>query len=129
MAGGINDSDQVAGFFIDASGSPQGFVKDGSHYRTFNAPGALLTVAFGINNQGVVAGLYVNPDGSEHGYFWSEGKFTTVDVALSAAKNGTLWYQANDQGDLAGVYYDSTGAEHAIIALRLDGDRDRHGRK
>jgi hypothetical protein len=38
-----------------------------------------------------------------------------------------LWYQANDHGDLAGEYYDTNHAPHAVIALRLDGDKDRHG--
>jgi hypothetical protein len=121
VAGGINDWDQVAGFFIDASGSPQGFVKDGSHYTTFNEPGSLYTLAFGIDNQGVVAGEYVDTNGYHHGYFWSEGKFTTVDVTLPAA-NGTLWYQANVHGDLAGLYF--SGSNHvpnAVIAVHLDG--------
>jgi|ERR1700722_13401058 len=125
-AGGINNQDEVTGFYIDDSGLPQGFVKDGSHYKTFAAPGSLYTLAFGINNQGVVAGGYVNPDTSHHGYFWSEGKFTTVDVTLPAA-NGTSWYQANDHGDLAGLYFSgSNHAVNAVIAVHLDGHDKWH---
>jgi hypothetical protein len=125
VAGGINNQDQVAGYYIDSSGLPKGFLKDGPNFTTFNAPGALYTVAFGINNLGVVAGLYVNPDTSHHGFFWRDGQFTTVDTDNPAAV-GTLWYQANDQGDLAGLYYDSTHAPHAMIAERLDGDGEGH---
>jgi len=119
VTGGINNRDQVTGFYVDSSGLPQGFVKDGPNFTTFNAPGALYTLAFGINNQGVVAGLYVNPDHSHHGYLWRDGNFVTVDVDLPGAE-GTLWYQANDRGDLAGIYY--TGPAHlpnAVIAVRL----------
>ena len=121
VTGGINDEDQVTGYYVDSSGLPKGFVKDGQHFTTFNAPGALLTVAFGINNLGVVSGLYVNPDTSHHGYTWSQGKFVTVDVTLLGA-NGTLWYGSNDRGDLAGLYYSgSNHVENAVIALRQDG--------
>jgi hypothetical protein len=126
VAGGINNRDQVTGYYVDSSGLPQGFLKDGTNFTTFNAPGALYTVAFGINNLGVVAGLYVNPDHSHHGYLWRDGQFTTVDTDISTAI-GTLWYQANDRGDLAGLYYDATHAQHAIFALRLDGDGDGDG--
>jgi hypothetical protein len=123
VAGGINDQDQVTGYFVDSSGLPQGFVKDGQNYTTFNVSGALYTVAFGINNEGVVSGMYVNPDNSHHGYFWSRGNAVTVDVTLPGA-NGTLWYGSNDHGDLAGVYF--TGSNHvlnAVIAVRLEGER------
>ena len=121
QAGGINNRDQITGYYIDSSGLPKGFFKDGPNFTTIAAPGALYTVAFGINNLGVVAGLYVNPDTTHHGYLWSEGQFTTVDTDISTAI-GTLWYQANDHGDIAGVYFDSTHAPHAVIAIRSDGD-------
>jgi hypothetical protein len=126
-AGGINDWDQVTGYYVDSSGLPKGFVKDGQHFTTFDAPGALYTLAFGINNLSVVTGEYVNPDNSHHGYFWSGGQFVTVDVTIPGS-NGTLWYGSNDHGDLAGIFF--TGADHvqnAVIAVRLDGDarRDR----
>jgi hypothetical protein len=126
VAGGINDRDQVTGYFVDSSGLPQGFVKDGKNFTTFNAPGALYTVAFGINNESVVSGLYVNPDTSHHGYFWHDGQFVTVDVTLPTA-NGTLWYGSNSHGDLAGVFF--SGATHvinAVIAVHLDGCDEWH---
>jgi hypothetical protein len=128
VAGGINNRDQVTGYYIDSSGLPKGFVKDGPNFTIISAPGALYTVAFGINNEGVVAGLYVNPDTSHHGYLWQHGQFVTVDTDI-AASIGTLWYQANEHGDLAGEYFDATHASHALIALRRDGDGDRHGRE
>jgi hypothetical protein len=119
--GGINDWDQISGYYVDSTGTPHGFVKDGSKFTTLDVPGAAYTIAFGINNLGVVSGLYVNADTSHHGFFWSQGKFTTVDVNIDDA-NGTLWYGSNDQGDLAGIYFTgSTHAQNAVIAVRLDG--------
>jgi hypothetical protein len=122
-AGGINNRDQISGLYVDSTGTPHGFLKDGDHYTTLDAPGALYTVAFGINNLGVVAGLYVNPDHSHHGYLWRDGKFVTVDANVSGSV-GNLWYGSNDQGDLAGNYYDSAHAPHAVIAERLDREED-----
>jgi hypothetical protein len=59
LVGGINNRDQVTGYYVDSSGLPQGFVKDGPNFTTFNAPGATYTIASGINNPGVVAGTYL----------------------------------------------------------------------
>ena len=56
VAGGINNRDQVTGYYVDSSGLPQGFVKDGPNFTTLDAPGAIYTLALGINNHGVVAG-------------------------------------------------------------------------
>jgi hypothetical protein len=122
FAGGINNRDQVTGYYVDGSGLPQGFVKDGPNFTTFHAPGALYTVAFGINNLGVVAGLYVNPDNGHHGYLWRHGQFVTVDVNIPGS-NGTLWYGSNDHGDLAGIFFSgATHVQHAVIAERVDAD-------
>ena len=42
VAGGINNRDQVTGYYIDSvTGLPHGFMKDGRHFTTFDAPGAL----------------------------------------------------------------------------------------
>lgn len=120
-AGGINDLDQVAGFYVDSSDTPHGFLKDGSKYTTLDVPGALATLAYGINNLTVVTGLYFDASGSPHGYFWSRGQFVTVDTTIPGAV-GVLWYGSNDQGDLAGYFNDTNGVFHAVIALRVDED-------
>jgi hypothetical protein len=121
FAGGINDLDQVTGYYVDSSGTPHGFLKDGSKYTTFDVPGALATLAYGINNLTVVTGLYLDASGNPHGYFWSRGQFVTVDATIPGAV-GSLWYGSNDQGDLAGYFEDTSNVSHAVIALRVDKD-------
>jgi hypothetical protein len=120
LAGGINNLDQVTGYFVDSSGLPQGFVKDGDKYTTLDVPGAIYTLASGINNQGTVVGSYLDASGN-HGYIWSNGEFVTVDAAIPGAV-GTGWFSVNEHGDLAGVIGDASGVFHAVIALRVDGD-------
>jgi len=127
FAGGINDWDQVTGYFVDSSGLPQGFVKDGDKYTTLDVPGAIYTLAQGINNQGVVAGAYLDASGN-HGFISSKGKFVTVDVNIPGAL-GTGWYGSNEHGDLAGVFGDASGVIHAVIALRVNGNADRGGQE
>jgi len=122
--GGINDWDQISGYYVDDTGNPHGFVKDGSKYTSFDVPGAAYTIGSAINNEGVVDGLYVNPDHSHHGFIWSKGQSLTVDATVTGSI-GTQWIGLNDHGDLAGIYFDASHAAHAVIALRLDGDGDR----
>jgi hypothetical protein len=119
--GGLNDWDQISGYYVDGTGTPHGFVKDGLKYTTLTVPGAAYTIANGINNEGVVTGLYVNPDHSHHGFIWTKGQFITVDANVPGSI-GTEWIGLNDHGDLAGIYFDATHAPHAVIAERLDRD-------
>jgi hypothetical protein len=118
VAGGINNRDQVTGYYVDSSGLPQGFVKDGSHYTTLDVPGAFFTALFGINNLGVVAGEYADPSG-RHGCTIFRGQVVTVDVPF-ANVIATGWWNVNDHGDLAGAYRDASFAVHAVIAERMD---------
>ena len=119
--GGLNDFDQISGYYVDGTGTPHGFIKDGSHYTTLDAPGAAFTIGSAINNERVVTGLYENSDNSHHGFIWSKGQFVTVDANVPGTI-GTEWVGLNDQGDLAGIYFDTNELPHAVIALRVDGD-------
>ena len=118
--GGINNQDQVTGYYVDSSGLPQGFVKDGDKYTTLDVPGATYTLAQGINNLGVVVGGYLDATGN-HGFIWYKGKFVTVDASIPGSV-GTGWYGSNEHGDLAGTYGDASGVFHAVIGLRADGE-------
>ena len=119
--GGLNDWDQISGYYVDSTGAPHGFVKDGRNYTTLDVPGAIYTIAGALNNEGVVTGLYVNPDTSHHGFIWSKGQFFTVDANVPGSI-GTEWIGLNNHGDLAGIYFDASHAPHAVIALRVDED-------
>jgi hypothetical protein len=122
VAGGINNRDQVTGYYVDSSGLPKGFVKDGPNFTTIAAPGATYTLALGINNQGAVAGAYLDASG-HHGFIWLKGKFVTVDVNIPGSL-GSEWFYSNEHGDLAGVYMDASHEFRAVIAERVDGDAD-----
>jgi hypothetical protein len=125
VAGGINNRDQVTGFYVDSSGTPRGFLKHGPDFTTLDAPGAVYTLGFGINNLGAVVGRYLDATGGHHGYYWIRGTFVTVDANI-AGSLGTQWIAINDHGDLAGNIWTAPGyTAHAVIAERVDGDGDQ----
>jgi hypothetical protein len=127
---GINNRDQVTGYYVDNSGLPQGFVKDGTNFTTINAPGATYTTPTGINNQGMVTGGYVIAPHGHHGFLWFHGKFVTVDDNFPDSA-GTFWFGLNDHGDVAGLYFDTTANHlpHAVIGVRVDRDAFWDGAK
>ena len=116
--GGLNDWDQISGYYVDDTGNPHGFVKSGTNYTTLDVPGAAYTIGGAINNQGDVPGLYLDASGY-HGFLWSHGEYFTVDTDIAGA-NGVEWIGINDQGDLAGFFEDTNNVSHAVIALRVD---------
>jgi hypothetical protein len=122
---GINDWEQISGYYIDGQGTHHGFMKDGPNFTILDDPDAGLvgTIAGGINNLDVVAGTYEDANGFPHGFVWFRGSFVTVDVTINDAI-ATEWFGINDNGDLAGEFFDTSFVQHTVIAERLDEDRD-----
>lgn len=120
-ANGINDRNQVAGYFTDASAINHGFVKDGDDFSTIDVPGATNTFGFDINDRGEVVGYYIDQGGIFHGFVERNGNFATVDFpgATQTLING------NDaRGDLAGAWFDANSVEHGFVALKRDSDSE-----
>lgn len=128
FASGINNDRQVCGYYADAQNNYHGFLKDGSHVITLDAPGADLTgngngtFGSGVNNQGAVAGSYIDKAQVHHGFIWSHGTFTIVDVppATFPLATGTELYDINIHGDIVGAYIHN-GHHFAFVARRQDG--------
>jgi hypothetical protein len=114
-AQGINDRNQVAGFFTDANSVNHGFVKDRDGFRTIDVPNATNTFTFDINDRGETAGYYIDQVGVFHGFVEHRGTFITVDVPGAAL---TFIYGNNARGDLAGEWYDANFVGHGFVALK-----------
>jgi len=96
---GINDSGMVVGFYADENIN-NGFLFDGSDYKSISVPGAYHTSAMGINNAGVIVGLYRDHRGN-HGFIYDGNKFTTIDFPGFIY---TIAYDINDDGIVVGHY-------------------------
>ena len=118
--GGLNDWDQISGYYVDSAGTPHGFIKDGTNYTTLDAPGANYTLAFAINNRGRgdrtvserqrLSWVHLVQWPIHHGGY------------ERCRHDGTEWIGINDNGDLAGFIELTTEPDRpdAVIALRLD---------
>ncbi len=103
QATGINNSQQISGFYIDGAGVNHGFLLNFGLLVTLDAPGSTFTQALGLNNKGQVVGDYMDVNGNTHGFVWtSAGGFTTIDVP--AGVGTTVVNGINDLGVLVGFY-------------------------
>src|SRR5205823_5520934 len=90
IAGNINRSGEIAGFYVDASGVNHGFVRaSNGTLLTFDAPGAGSSggqgtfIPFGccLNDNGEIAGFYTDASRVNHGFVRAPGgAFATFEA-------------------------------------------------
>lgn len=121
FASDINDSDAVAGTYIDGIGY-HGYIRSaGGAFETFDAPGgpASGSIASRINNLGQVQGDYANSDGVEHGLIRNaDGSLVVYDApdAGKGAGQGTYAFSGiDDAGTAAGYYVDANNVSHGYV--------------
>ena len=78
MATGINNSGEVVGLFIGASGTAHSFLDIRDNFTVVDVPGAFFTNISGINDKGEIVGLFGDPNGITHGFLGREASFTDV---------------------------------------------------
>jgi probable HAF family extracellular repeat protein len=113
---GINASLQIAGAYVDRSGTKHDFViyRFATHnYSTLDNPlGTASTLPIGINNYGEVAGSYQDNSRKWHGFLYGS-TYTTVDDP--SGTEGTQASGINDAGQIVGTYFDSSGTKHGFL--------------
>lgn len=104
QATGINNSENVCGFYIDANQVNHGWLQFGGHFVVLDYPGSAGTQALGLNNQGAVVGSWTDNSGNTHGFVYtvSSGTFTSVDDPSGIGS--TIVNGINDNGVLVGFY-------------------------
>ena len=115
---GLNDLNQVAGYYADADGNYHGFIEQGGNYAIYNAPGATETYPDGINDWGVLQGQWDDANYNAHGFLaTTTGYFQNVDYPGSAA---TAIVGINDKLAICGAYSESpdfSGPGKAFVAI------------
>ena len=103
QATGVNNSQQVCGFYIDSNGINHGFLLNFGKMTTLDPPGAVFAQALGLNNKGQVVGQWMDGGNNTHGFVWSaQNGFTTVDAPQGSGT--TIVNGINDDGILVGFY-------------------------
>jgi predicted membrane protein len=120
---GMNATQQITGYYVDAANVAHGFVRAASGtITTFDAPGAASniygTMAASINAAGVIAGSYADASEVFHSFIRAaDGVITTFDVAGA----GTAEYQGdwaasiNTSGVVVGSYVDAENLDHGYL--------------
>jgi uncharacterized membrane protein len=106
QATGINNSQQVVGFYIDAAGVNHGFWLNFGTFQKLDFPGSTFTQALGINNTGLIVGAYMDKAGASHGFVYNTlattSKWQSIDDPNGFGT--TLVNGVNDKGDLVGFW-------------------------
>ncbi|HEY7265113.1 MAG TPA: hypothetical protein VH589_26980 [Trebonia sp.] len=117
----INNRNDVAGFFTNAAGTTESFLRTGlGRTYTLAVKGASMTQALGVNDFHAVVGVYTVGTGDAavtHGFIWTPLKgFRTVDDPQGIGT--TTINGVNDQGDIVGFYADAAGNTHGFAAVQ-----------
>jgi hypothetical protein len=114
QATGINDQEEVCGFYIDSGGVTHGFLLNAGTLTTLNFPGASFTQALGLNDQAQVVGVYMVGTAT-HGFIFNTkfGRFRSVDDPNGVGT--TTINGINNFGQIVGFYVDSMGHTDGFI--------------
>jgi hypothetical protein len=106
----INNKNDTAGFWVDATGVNRGFIRWNSVFTSYTAPGigsGTVTQILGLNDSGKAVGFYTAGTGLNFGFLLNQanGKFTAITPP--GATNVTA-SAINNNGDITGFYTQGT---------------------
>lgn len=104
QATGINNSQQVCGFYIDAKGVNHGFWLHQGTFTTLNFPNSTFTQALGLNNSNEVVGDYLDASGLTHGFVYNTSTKKWVQVDDPYGIGTTVVNGTNDKHELVGFW-------------------------
>jgi hypothetical protein len=104
QATGINNSQQISGFYIDSAGTNHGFYINQGNFMKLDAPNSTFTQALGLNNIGEVVGDYVDKGGATHGFVYTVATNTWVTVDDPNGFGTTVVNGINDKNMLVGFW-------------------------
>jgi hypothetical protein len=117
VAAGINDRNEIAGYFTTSSNSRRAFLLKGATYTEFSYPGAVSSEALGIDGRGEVAGEYADRSGATHGFVvrnvTTSPEWTSFDMPGSSGL--TVITGINDRGTFVGYYRDAAGKTNGFL--------------
>jgi hypothetical protein len=115
VATGINDREDVVGYFYDRTHSPhwRGFVSSRGRTVPVDFPGSTQMYLVGINDAGTLLGTYYDSAGVAHAFTKSGSVLTALDVpgAVNTYAGGI-----NRWGDVAGTFDEpGSGRERGFV--------------
>jgi len=83
-------------------------------YRTFENPGATVTLVFGLNTRGELVGGDNSIPG-RHAFLLNHESLISLDASGTLGTHLSFARGVNDQGDVVGAYFDDDGNEHGFL--------------
>jgi hypothetical protein len=113
---GLNNADDMGGFYMAPNFTYHGFVYSGSTntYTMIDIAGARDTYVYGVNNVNELVGTYTEANNLRHA-FVQDTTTNQVTVINIAGAVETLGLGMNDNGEVVGSYYDSAGVVHGYV--------------
>jgi probable HAF family extracellular repeat protein len=105
----VNNAGLVAGWYLDAAGTPHGFLWQNGGVQTLDYPGSTGTYLNGTNNRGVLIGYYFDASYNSHAATYSlmHSSWSVLpDIPNNPQGQG---YGINDGGVAVGYAYSSVG--------------------
>jgi hypothetical protein len=103
QATGINNLQQVCGFWVDGAGTNHGFFLNAGSFTSLDFPNSIFTQALGLNNKGQLVGQWQDAGANTHGFVWTAMTgFQAVDDPHGIGM--TVINGINDKGYLVGFY-------------------------
>lgn len=111
---GINDFDQIVGWYEDRLGTQHGYVYHSGTFMTIDPPNSMLTNAWDIANSHVVVGTFLDQGfGIYRGFLLQRGIYSTYDAP---GATHTEIHGIDTSFNLVGAYFDSNGIEHGFLS-------------
>jgi hypothetical protein len=111
----LNTTNQIIGYYLDASMVPHGYTRDSAGNLTFpiDVPGSTGTMLFGNNDANWGVGRYTDAAGITHGLFF----LTPTDIQTFDYPGSTFTSLngINILGQVCGYYRDSAGKTHGFL--------------
>jgi hypothetical protein len=104
QATGINNSQQVCGFYIDKNNVNHGFFLNFGTFKTLDFPGSIFTQALGLNNVNEVVGVYQDNTGASHGFVYNTSTKQWQSVDDPNGIGTTIVNGTNDKHELVGFW-------------------------
>ena len=112
----INNTGEIAGFYVDAAGVTHGFVDVGGMFTTIDPTGSTSTMLLGLNDNGFAVGTYTDSMDVMHGLLFDLDNDTFENVDDPFGIGTTTINGINDLDQLVGFYVNGVGNTIGLLA-------------
>ncbi len=112
----INNSDELAGFYTNAStGLVDGFIDNSGTFETIAVPGAISTMLTGLNDNGYAVGVDTYASGLMFGIICNTTTLTCLQESDPNGVGTTTFNGINDLNQIVGFYVNGAGSTIGLV--------------